>query len=166
VLDSTDAFARCLHSESHIAGFTPAFSPGILHDPEVLSVLRSVSNDKGSVIKVGTTASAVKDSACVLLEDGFVSFNGNRNWLFGNGCLHLLNIVCCHHFVVSNVDTRNVCGFVGASSIFTSVRVFGFGFDFIVLQVVECILLKSTVAAVVSVACCLCSAIDELLLRE
>jgi hypothetical protein len=75
VLNSADTLAILLDCESHVAALTPARSPGVLHDPEVLSVLTSVANDESGVIKVGTTGCLDENSTCVLLEYHLVSFD-------------------------------------------------------------------------------------------
>jgi len=70
---------------------SPRGSPGVSDDVVVLSTLSSISDGGNGVIELGSASLGVHDTRCVLLEDGFVGFDGNRDWLFGNGSLKLRN---------------------------------------------------------------------------
>jgi len=65
---------------------TPRGSPRVLHDPVVLSVLRSITDDEDTMIEIGGRAAGlVVDSRLVELERVERSINGNTDGADG-GC--------------------------------------------------------------------------------
>jgi len=118
------------------------------------------------VIEVGTAFGAVEDTGTVHLEDRPVSFDENGGWLLCNGCLHLGDIVASNISVVSDLDFSCLSDGVLASSIYALVSIGVFGLCLEVFPVSEGLVLPATATSVVSIASCLGSTIDELLLGE
>ena len=118
-----------LNCESHVAALTPAGAPRVLHDPELFSVLFSVTNDECGVIEslIGKATWRVEDSAFVNLENRWVSFNKDRDWLKRNCCLHLVDVRGFNGRVAGNFCGGSLCCFVLACTIFAGiwVRIFG-----------------------------------------
>ena len=56
------------------------------------------------MVKVGSASCGVEDSARVLLEDHFISFDQDGGWLLSNGGLHLGNVVGGDVLVGRNID--------------------------------------------------------------
>ena len=104
MLDTAGTLSGGGHGKSHVAFLSPASAPGVLHDPVFLTVLRSVTNNKGGVIKVSSTARVVENTTLVLLEDSFVSLNRDRDWLLGDCSLHLVSVVGSSELVGGDID--------------------------------------------------------------
>jgi len=68
------------HSE--VALLTPRTSPGVLDDPVVLTVLRTIADSENTVVKRGTAAektAALHDTSVVELEHDTSGINSNRD---------------------------------------------------------------------------------------
>ena len=90
----------------HVALLAPGGSPGVLEDP-VWSASRvsAVTGDEDGVIELGSAFSRVEDTAGVVLEDHLVSFDGDRDWLLGDGGLHLFDVVSGDFSVGGDVNS-------------------------------------------------------------
>ena len=104
VLDTAGTFSGGDHGKSHVAFLSPDGAPGVLHDPVFLTVLRSITNNKSGVIKVSSTARVVENTTFVLLEDSFVSLDGDRDWLLSDCSLHLVSVVGFSELIGGNID--------------------------------------------------------------
>ena len=73
-LDSTDS---CSWSDSDLDEtlVTPGWSPGVLDEVVILTVLSSISNSENSMVKAGSTG--VVNTAIIALEGRVRSINGN-----------------------------------------------------------------------------------------
>lgn len=118
------------------------------------------------MVKVSTASSAIKDSASVLLEYHLVGFNEDGGGLLCNSGLHLGNVVLSDILIACCVDSGSLSFRVNASSIGGVVWIGGLNFSLECLPIAEGLVLPTTTAAVVAIACCLSGAVDELLLRE
>ena len=118
------------------------------------------------MVEVGTTCRRVEDAPGVLLEDGSVSLDEDRDWLLGDSCLHLIDIICLHSLVVGDVGGGCLNSGLLAGAIPGGVWVAGLFIGHVVLPVVEGVLLPTTTAAVVTISSRDSSAVNELLLCE
>jgi hypothetical protein len=76
---------------AHVALFTPAGAPGVLHDPVLLtsSGVCAISNNECGVVKIGTTLGGVEDTALVALENSAVGLNRDGYGLLIDSSLQL-----------------------------------------------------------------------------
>jgi len=77
-LDTADAFA--FHSSNlDVALVTPGGVPGVLDEPVVKAAcfVVAIADEQHAVIKIGAAFGAVKDTACVRLEDILVSLDSD-----------------------------------------------------------------------------------------
>lgn len=142
---------------------TPAGTPGVLDEEEVLSVEGSVSDGEDTVVEVGS-ASSGDDTTGVSLEGVLVGLNGNGDWSFSEGSLHLGDRVGWD--VSESRDGTNTLGFgVSAGSSASrsgGVWVVRLEHEWVSSgDVLESVVHESTIATVV-----LGGAGNELLLRE
>ena len=145
--------------DSEVSLLSPGWSPGVLKEPVVSSVVGSVADDEHSVIEAGSTES-LHDTTVVELEQDGCSVNGNRDWAFSYSSSEsrwtlLLNI--------SEVFDLYETGLWFASSGSTFVWVLFFGIHRSGFSVGEGIVHETTVATHVSLGL---GAVNELLLRE
>lgn len=89
ILDSTLTGTVTGLDESHVSLVSPAGSPRVLHDPEVLvgGRVSSVSDNEGGVIEAGS-AGTVEDSGFVGLESESFGVNTDGKRLNGSSSLH------------------------------------------------------------------------------
>ena len=149
-------------SDSNVTGISPAWSPGVLDEDEVLSVKGSVSDGEDTVIELGS-ASGGDDTGSVRLEGHLIGFDGNRDWSVGKGGFHLGGGSLLD--IVESGDGTNTGGFLivarSNSSSSGSVWVGGLELEWSGFDVLESVVHESTIASRV-----LLGAGDELLLRE
>jgi len=164
-LDTADTVS-VFDSDSDISTFSPAGSPGVLDNVVVLSVLGSPSNSEDTVVKRGSAGGSSDDSTSVVLEDSSVGLNSNGNWSSGESRLKrgggsLGNI----GILGSGDSSRRFQGGVASWDRSTSrdVWVGGLSGQWVVVSVLESVVHKSTIAAVVSIGR---GAGNKLLLRE
>jgi len=77
-LDTADAFA--FHTSNlDVALVTPGGVPGVLDEPVVKAAcfVGAIAGNQHAVIKIGAARGAVKDTACVRLEDTLVSLDSD-----------------------------------------------------------------------------------------
>lgn len=61
---------------------TPSSTPGVLNDPEVMVVFRSISNSQHTVVESISTSEVIEDTTPVILNS--VCIDGYGNWSNGS----------------------------------------------------------------------------------
>jgi len=157
-LDTTDT-SSVLDTDLNVSAVSPGRTPRVLDEVVVLAVLSSPSNSKDTVIEVGSTSRAGKNTSLVHLEGSLVSFDSNGSRSFLNGGLEgggapLLDI--------GVALSPNVSGSLAlASSLFSSVGIVRLKNGRGSFEEDEGELHGTTIASVVSLG-----AVNELLLGE
>mmetsp|Transcript_3334 Transcript_3334/g.6407 ORF Transcript_3334/g.6407 Transcript_3334/m.6407 type:complete len:349 (-) Transcript_3334:21-1067(-) len=149
-------------AEKDVSGHTPAASPGVLHLPVLRAVELAVSNNKNTMIKLGSASGRVHNSTGVELENRPVGFDSDRHRLPGNGLHHGVFAIRSDVRVSRDSDS----GFAGAglaSATDSLVSVRRFFAETLGLSVFETVVHQTTVASHVAVGS---SAINELLLGK
>lgn len=85
--DTTDTWAIFAGSgDSEVASFSPAGAPGVTDDPEVLTILSSVSHEVHGVINIGPASRAAYDSTLVKHKGARSCSDGDRDGLVLQSC--------------------------------------------------------------------------------
>jgi len=114
--------------ESHVATFSPAGAPRVLHDPVVQTSggVVTVSDNEGGVVEI-SSASFVKDSTLVSLEIEFGGINTDGDGADSDGFLHRCDIVRLSISLRSNDHVGGLVLVVGACSLLSLVGVVRLG---------------------------------------
>jgi len=148
-----------------VSVLSPAGSPRVLDDPIVSSAgIVTPTNSQHSVVQLRSRAGGlVVDSRRVELERGLRSVDGNGSGSLGDGLLELV-LVSGGNVLVSLQSGSRVGSVVLAVSVFSGVRIRGFGIDSLVVDdVLHGLGHQTSFASHVSFRG---RAIDEVLLRE
>jgi len=157
VFDSTEIAVVSLDSE--VSLFSPGRSPGVLDEPVWGSVVFSVSDEEDSVVEVLSTQS-LDDSTEVELEVHGV--NGDGDWSVLEGGHQLLGVLLWDVSEASDLK-ETLALRVGTVSVSSSVWIVSFGLNLGLLEVLEGIVHKTSLAPLVSEGS---RAVNELLLGE
>jgi hypothetical protein len=161
--DTTLARLRCdVTGKVDVSSLSPCSTPRVFHLPIGFATISAITDNEDTMVKLGTTC-AREDTTFVELESRLICFNGDRDRLLLHGGLKLGFVVLGHIGVTSDFDCRIGGLGGGAGAGLSSVRVgrledIAFG-----LNVLEAIVHKTTIAALVSIGT---GTRDELLLRE
>jgi len=162
--DATDAITVFVEGNSDVALFTPVGVPGVSDDHELLLAFLAVADGSDSVIDVGATLIRVKDTAGIELEVDGVAINADASWLLINGCFELGNTLRRNLNEVGHLDLLQEFVLCFASSAKSSlVRIGLLELETCLLRILECVRLKTTIAALVTLSR---GAVNKLLLRE
>ncbi len=165
-LDTADTLAID-DSESDVTLLTPGGVPGVLDLPvvEAGGLVVAPAGDEHGVVGSGTALGGVKDTTSVVLPGALVGLNGDREGLGCEGGLHLGDVIGGNEAVLGDLDGGGarlvVLASAGGSCLATLVGVDALELSLVGLPVLECLVLPSTVAAVVGGG-----AVNELLLGE
>lgn len=85
-LNSTDSCSAA-NADLDVALVAPGWTPRVLDKIVFSAALSAVSDSEHAVIEVLTAAGAGEYTGGVVLEDGLVSFDGDRDGPFGEGIL-------------------------------------------------------------------------------
>ena len=146
--------------DSDVALLSPAGSPGVLDQPELLSgwLVDSVAHQEDSMVELVSAFWVAEHSGLVV--EPLVGFDSDGNSLLQNGGLELRAAVWRH-----GLPSRNLVGalwLIVAFSVLSSVRVVLLGRDAVLLDEGKGVGHLSSVAAVVTVL----GAVDEVLFGE
>lgn len=139
--------------DSHVTMLTPAFSPGVSDDVVGLArlLIFAVADSGDGVIKVSSTLMRVDDTSGVVVEDLFVGLDGHRDYTLLNGTLEANSRVLRNISVVLNSDITSGKGSLArglmASFGVRVIRVLSFESLTVLLQIIEGLILPSTIAA-------------------
>jgi len=134
-----------LWSNLDVSVDTPGWTPGVLDEDVVSSVIGTVTNSEDTVIELGT-ASGGDDTTGVSLENGLVGLDGNGDWVLGDGGEHL-GLVTLLDISVGLDVTLTLGGLVLALSLSGSVLVVRLEHEWGLLDVLEGVVHETTVAA-------------------
>merc|ERR1740130_293445 len=62
-------------------------APRVLHFPIFGAVVGAIANHQHAMVKLLATSAVSQDATCVVLEDGLICFDGDRDWLLHDGSL-------------------------------------------------------------------------------
>merc|ERR1711908_9357 len=117
IVDSTLILAT---DQSHVALLSPGVAPRILHLPVIsiavitsqfVSGVSAVTDEQNSVVELTATITD-DDSTSVMLEDRFICFNGNGDWLLVQSLHQIIISVSNSHSTLdsassdANITTR------------------------------------------------------------
>jgi len=163
-LDTADTLAF-LGSDLDVAVVTPRGTPGVSNDVVVLARLRvgSIANSGDGVVEVSSALSRVHDTTSVHLEDRLVGLDGDGDWLLSNSSLELFNGLRLNVSVGRDLSNNgHSLGLAsGNSALARGVWVLRLGFNTVLFEVLEGLVLPTTLAAEAGLV-----ARDKLLLRE
>lgn len=140
---------------------SPRSTPGVLNEVVGFAVLGTGSDGEDTVVEVGSTGRAGKDSGFVGLEGQFVSLDSDGGRSLSDGGNEGGDTVACDVFVGRGLDGGVGLGALLAGSVFTLVGVDRLELSEVGLEVGEGEGHGTTIASVVSAG-----AINELLLGE
>jgi len=151
---------------ANVSTFTPRGTPAVLDGPVVSTGwVSTIADNQDTMVKVGTTASIVVNTARVELEGLRIGFNGNRDRSGGDG-LHERRVFLHRGHVLKPIDRgRNrTTGGGLACSLYALVRVGILGTDTTVADdVLESLIHHTTAATLVAFGS---TAIHQLLFGE
>jgi len=145
--------------EVNVTLLTPAGTPGVLDNESFITADSGVANSQDSVVQT-VTASALDDTRAVELEDVFISFDGDGDWLSDQSSLEGIS-------VLSGDEVRSTVGLDGnsllelASAVDSLVWVGELEFETVVSSVGEGFNWVTTVATIIVGV-----TVNNLLLRE
>jgi hypothetical protein len=162
LLESADtSFVLLVHGseDSEVSLLSPSWSPGVLKEPVVGTVIGSISNNEDTVVE-GLSAEMLHDSTVVELEEWVSSVDGDGDWSLSDGGGQSRWGLWLDIGEVRDLDgsTSSI-----ASSGSSLVWVLLLGFHHVGLGVGESVVHESSIAAHVSLGL---GAVNKLLLRE
>jgi hypothetical protein len=134
--------------ESDVSLLSPSSTPGVLDDPEVFSVLGSITNGEDTMVE-GSSTESLEDSSVVELPSKGSGINSNGDWSnvegFNQGSWGV------DRNILEGFDLElGISGGVVASSVGSGVWVGSFSVHLGTLSVLEGEIHKTTLASVVS----------------
>jgi len=121
-LDTADT-STGFDSDLDVTTLSPAGTPRVLNKVVFNSAFSSISDGEDTVVKVGSTGRAGKDTGSVHLEGSLVSFDSDGSGSLGDGGLEGGGVVSRDTRVGSGVNGGLGLGGLFASSVFSGVRV-------------------------------------------
>lgn len=117
--------------DSDVTLFSPWGTPGVLNNPIVNTSFSSITNESNSVIKASAACCGIEDTWSVVHK---VRATGNCNWdwLFSNCLKQSIWIVGWDVCEAANIGDA-VCCIISAGTNSTSVWIWSFSLDFVVL---------------------------------
>lgn len=141
---------------------SPFWSPWVLNNVVLLSVLWSISYSKNSMIKACSTSTSWKNSTCVVLECNLIGFNGNSNWSLVQGCFKLNWRFWCNIRVWFYLyDSLCFVVFACKEASFSNIWIISFSHKWVRFNIFESVIHESSITSMVSPW-----AINEVLLWE
>merc|ERR1712203_171442 len=162
--DAALALATLALQHADVAILTERRAPRILHLPVLLATVNTIADGQDTMIQVGSAQIGAEDTFGVQLKERAVGLNCNRHRAFSNSLLQ--SLLCCIDILVAG-DGRCLqsnCAAALLAIATTSLVAIGIlgAHTGRSLQVLECGVHKTTIAALVTILV----AINELLLRE
>lgn len=145
-METTGSWSLLGHvsSESDVSLLSPSGTPGVLDDPEVLSLgVGSITNSEDSVIE-GGSAETLQDSTVVELPSEGSGINSDRDWSNSEGINQSLWFIFLN--ILVGFDRKlSRSGFVVALSILSSVRIGSLSVNGSLLSILESTIHKTSI---------------------